>query len=261
MLYIAGLGLSPSQTGREVLSVVRGADVVYLDTYTNYFTPSMLSSWREVIGDFLEATRSMLEEGAKNIVEEAREKDVVVAVSGDPFVATTHASVYLEALKRGVRVKYLPGVSIVNYALSVFGLQHYKMGRVVTVPNSWRDSPSFYTRLSENVKRGQHTVLLLDLHPRPLSVEEALDALLYWEDQYGEGAVDRGTLIGVVARGGWQDCLLYAGSVEEMYDIEWGSPPYTIVVPGSLHPVEEELLLAVRRYASGRCEGAFGEVP
>ena len=254
MLYLLGLGLAPKHLTEEARKILTEADTVYIDIFTNIINDEMVSEWEVAVGrSFVKASRKMLEDDVASIVEEARGKDVVVATLGDPLVATTHISIYLEALKRGVKVRYVPGISIYTVAPSLAGLQHYKFGYTVTVPYLWKDSPSFYERIAANRRRGLHTLILLDLHPEPVTIPVALEALLHWERVRKEGVIELSDLLVGMARIGYPDCVRYVGTVEELMEVKWGPPPHVLVLPGELHPVEEETLYAIRRYEDGRC--------
>ena len=255
MLYLVGLGLSPEHLSEMARKVLERVDKVYLDTYTNIIQENEVTSYESIVGKrFVRAKRQDLEDGMTSIIEEAREREIAVAVPGDPLTATTHISIYIEALRRNVNVRYIPGISIHTVAMSLSGLQHYKFGPVVTVPHHWEDAPSFYEKLYKNRKMGLHTLLLLDLHPEPLDIRTALHALLYWEKKKKLRVIELGDLVVGIARAGKDDCFRFVGTVEELLDIDWGKPPHSLVIPGELHPVEEEILYTIRRYQHGRCE-------
>ena len=255
MLYLVGLGLSPDHLSEEARRILSSVDTIYLDTYTNVLREEDIALYERMVGrSFLRALRKDLEDGMKKLVEEARRKDVAVAVSGDPLTATTHISIYVEALRNGVPVRYVPGISIHTVAMSLSGLQHYRFGPVITVPYLWKDSPSFYERLHRNMRNNLHTLLLLDLHPEPLDMKTALEALLYWEKKRRLRVIELGDLVVGMARVGREDCFRFVGTVEELLDVDWGEPPFSLVIPAELHPFEEETLYAIRRFGNGRCE-------
>ena len=253
MLYLVGLGLSPLYLTEEARRILMEVEEVLLDAYTNVLTEEEIAEYESMVGrTFYRASRTDLEDGMVEIVERARERDIAIAVSGDPLTATTHISLYTEALKRGVSVKYVPGVSIHTVSMSLSGLQHYRFGPVITVPHRWRESPSFYERLARNKKTGVHSLLLLDLHP-VVTLPEALEAILYWEREKKRRVLELGDLVIGIARAGKKDCFRRVGTVEELLDTEWGDPPHSLIVPGELHPIEEEVLYTIRRYGDGEC--------
>ena len=191
----------------------------------------------------------------KEIVREAQSKNVVIAVPGDPLVATTHVAILLEALSAGVPFRYVPGISIHTVAISLSGLQHYKFGPVVTVPHLWKESPSFYERIGRNRSLGFHTLVLMDLHPEPITLPDAIRALLYWEKKKRKRIIDLSDLLVGIARAGKPDCKIFVGTAEEFLDYDWGPAPHSLIIPADLHPVEEEYLYQIRRNRHERCEG------
>ncbi len=255
MLYLVGLGLSPDHLSEEARRILSSVETVYLDTYTNVLREEDILAYERAVGrTFLRAQRKDLEDGMKKLIDEARRKDVAIAVSGDPFTATTHVSIYVEALRNDIPVQYVLGISIHTAAISLSGLQHYRFGSIVTVPYLWKESPSFYERIHRNMRNNLHTLLLFDLHPEPLDMKTALNALLYWEKRRRLRVIELGDLVVGMARIGREDCFRFVGTVEELLDVEWGDPPFSLVVPAELHPFEEETLYTIRRYVNGRCK-------
>jgi diphthine synthase len=247
VLYIVGAGLVPRHVTEEAVEIIRSAKRVYLDTYTVPVPPEFKTELEKIVGRELEeADRSMLEEGATELIEPAANEDVAVVVFGDPMSATTHVTLTLVADKLGVKWKYVPGVSILTYIPSRLGLEHYKFGWTVTIPHSWKRSPSFYDRILENRKRNMHTLALLDVGENPMTIPEALDALEYWAEREGKNW----ELVVGVARAAYEDETIAFGRPEDLRTVEWPEPPHSLVILGKLHPVEEE---SIRRYVvSGR---------
>ncbi len=243
MLYIVGLGLIPKHLTKEAVETLNNADRVYLDTYTVPRSSFWADVLRGMVKELVIAERHILEDNASNIIVEAKEKEIVVAVPGDPFVATTHISLYLESLRRGVEVRYIPGISILTVAPSLSGLQHYRFGRVVTLPLRWRESPSIYEKILRNKEQNLHTLILVE---EGLNMEEALEALLEMERRYRKGVVTLSDLLVGVARAGFEDCKRVVGTVEELLEVEWGEPPYTIILPVP-DRIEEEILYELYR--------------
>lgn len=83
---------------------------------------------------------------------------------GDAFCATTHADLYLRAVKLGIKVEVIHNASIVS-AVGCTGLQVYRFGEVVSVPlwtDKWKPD-SFYEKILNNMKSNLHTLILLDI--------------------------------------------------------------------------------------------------
>lgn len=251
MLYLVGLGLTPKHTTQKALHVLRNCDKIYFDTYTNFYRSEWVKEWERVVGkEFFYAKRHHLENNMKDIIAEAKEKDVAIAVVGDPLVATTHNSYFIEAPKEGVKVAYVPGISILSVAPSLSGLQHYRFGPVVTIPKRWRDTPSFYERTARNKKLRAHTLLLMDIG---LKIKEGIEALMYWEKELELGVIDLATVVVAIARAGWDNCVRFVGTVEEVLEKDFGEPPHSLILPTDLLPYEEDVLYSLRRYQHGEC--------
>lgn len=104
----------------------------------------------------------MVEQGADDIMEGAREKNIAFLVVGDPFGATTHTDLLLRAKEKGIEWRVVHNASIMN-AIGCCGLQLYSFGETVSIPY-WMDGwepDSFYDKIVENFKRNLHTLCLL----------------------------------------------------------------------------------------------------
>ncbi|NPA76317.1 MAG: diphthine synthase [Candidatus Diapherotrites archaeon] len=246
MLYLVGAGLVPEHITQEGLNAIKRADRVLLDAYTVPVDENSIKKLEEIAGKQLErAQRSDLEEGATELVKSAKEKDIAVITFGDPLTATTHVILTTIADERGVPWKYVPGISILTYIPSRIGLEHYKFGWTVTIPHTWRRSPSFYDRVLENRKRNMHTLALLDVGENPMTIPEAVEALEFWAEREGK---NWDYVVGI-ARAAHEDEKIVFGKPEDLLSVKWPNPPHSLVILGKMHPVEED---AVRRFALGR---------
>lgn len=70
----------------------------------------------------IEADRTMVEQMSDEILNGSDKEDVAMLVVGDPFGATTHADLVLRAKEKGIPVKVIHNVSIMN-AVGCCGLQ------------------------------------------------------------------------------------------------------------------------------------------
>ncbi len=272
-LYIVGAGLSRDYLSLRAISLLSRADVVYVDTYTS-IAPGVdeelvrrVNPWARVV----RATRRTLEEGSARVVEEARTREVVVLVPGDPLTATTHIALALEAARAGVRVEVVPAAAGPYAAALLAGLQSYRLGKMVTLvyPEGGVRPYSVVETIWENMERGLHTVVLLDLRldeGKAMTIPEAVEILLELEREL---AAERGrrpvlaeALAVGVARAGLPDQRCAAGPLPELARLAWPPPPHTIVVAAPrLHPVEEEaleLLCGLRRGGGGKRAGSVG---
>jgi diphthine synthase len=181
MLYIIGLGLSDaSDITLKGLKAVQSADKVYLEHYT-----SVLGGGADYIAE-LEALygknialadRTLVEQGADEIIDAATTATVAFLVVGDPFGATTHTDLVLRAVHRSVPYQVIHNASIMN-AVGCCGLQLYNYGECVSVcfwseKEGWRPK-SHFPKVAENRARGLHTLCLLDIKVKEKSVENLI---------------------------------------------------------------------------------------
>jgi len=253
MLTFVGLGLwdelDVSVRGRQA---IQAADVVYAEWYTAYLggaTPEKLISFygREI--SFLD--RDPLEKGDR-ILEAARTKDVVLLAVGDSMTATTHVDLRVRAAKLGIPTRVIHGASIATAVAGLLGLMSYKFGRATTIvfPEGSYFPTSPYDVLRDNRARGQHTLTLLDLRAaekRWMSASEGAALLLRMERERGEGVFTDESEVYAIARAGSPEPGVWRGSLAAMARADFGAPLHTLVVPGTLHFMEEEAVAALAR--------------
>ncbi len=254
VLIILGLGTSIDYLSLEALDHLSRADIVFLETYTS-IAPGMGYDRikRIVLGELRFVSRRDLEEEAgKTILREAEQRYVVLAVAGDPMIATTHVNLVIEAARRGIDYAIIPGLSGIQASISLSGLQVYKFGRTVTLtyPEQYYKPFSTIEAIRENIERGLHTLVLLDIRfdeGRAMSISEASKILLDIEEEYcrrNNCEPILGETIGVgIARAGSREAAVRADLIRNLGDYEYPPPPHSIVVTGNLHPVELEALV------------------
>ncbi|MBI4016742.1 MAG: diphthine synthase [Candidatus Aenigmarchaeota archaeon] len=239
-LYFIGLGLA-DETDITVkgLELIKKSDVVYFENYTSILQCSV-KKLEDTFGRKIIPARREVIENSQKILDEAKQKNVAILVIGDPLVATTHAELFLQAKKQNIPVHVAHNASVAS-AIGCTGLQVYKFGRIISIPFQ-TNAASFFDMCLQNKKTGLHTLLLLDLDVacnKFLSIKEAIEKLQTAENNRKAKILT--TLIGC-ARIGAQDQLIAAGSPEKLKTINWGKPPYCLVIPGELHFLEEEAL-------------------
>jgi len=254
-LVFVGLGLYDcSDLTLRGLRALEEADAVYLEAYTNLVPGLSLQELEEIAGKKIKVLgrRDLEERSGLELIEEVRDKVVVLLVPGDPFIATTHVAVRLEAEKRGVETEVVHAPSILSAAASSTGLQPYKFGKLATLvyprPEHGFYPLSTYETLADNLSRGLHTLLLLDLRVEEgvyMSVRDAVEVLYELEERAQRGIVSGSTLGVGLARIGSPDQVIKAGTLEELRELEFGPPPHSLAIPGRLHPLEAEALVVL----------------
>ena len=254
-LIFIGMGLySEKSMSIEALEVVRSVDLIYLERYTSIMPGLNIARLRNLLGrdDIIEVKRSDLEENMHKIISEAQSKKVAILIPGDPFIATTHMAIRVEAEKKGIKTRVIHGVSILTAIPGITGLHAYKFGRVVTVtfPNGGRLSETPYDVTKTNLKCNLHTVLLLDIRVeegRYMTIKDAISILEELESIRGEGVFSDDRLVIGIARAGSPDCKVRADILCNIKTLDFGPPPHCIVVPASLHFTEAEALVVLAK--------------
>ncbi|PIA47942.1 hypothetical protein AQUCO_01400501v1 [Aquilegia coerulea] len=266
MLYVIDLGLGDEKDKTvKGLEAVKQCDKVYIEAYTSLLSFGLssngLSTLEELYGKPINiADREMVEEKVDYILSESRESSVAFLVVGDPFGATTHNDLVVQAKKEGIEVKIIHNASIMN-AVGVCGLQLYRYGQTISIPfftENWRPD-SFYEKIKKNRELGLHTFCLLDIRvkepsleslsrrkiyepPKYMTITTAIEQLLEVEELYGESAYNEDSACVGFARLGSEDQMVVAGSMRELLKIDFGAPLHCLVIVGKTHILEEELL-------------------
>lgn len=248
------------------LEVVRACHSVYLEAYTSLLCfglgPSAISTLEKLYGRPVTlADRETVEQDADRILEEAKSADVAFLVVGDPFGATTHSDLVVRAWNMGVKVQIIHNASIMN-AVGACGLQLYRFGEAISIPfftETWRPD-SFYDKIKSNRLLGLHTLCLLDIRvkeptleslcrgkkeyepPKYMTINTALEELLEVESiRQGNAYNDSSMCVGL-ARLGNSAQKIVAGPMKDLLGVDFGPPLHCLIIPGNLHPMEEEML-------------------
>lgn len=249
-LVFVGLGLNDEKgISLKGMEEARTADNVFLELYTSFMPDFSQKRLEKLTGKKVTclSRRNLEEENGKAILNAAAKGKVVFLVPGDPFVATTHVALRLEAKKRGIKTRVVHGASVISAIIGFSGLHNYKFGKTVTVPFPENASETPYNVIAQNKKLGLHTLCLLDLkadEERFLSVQESLTQLLEIEKKRGEKVVTPSTVAVGVARVGSANPTLKAGEAEKLVGFDFGGPPQSLIIPGELHFMEAEALIA-----------------
>ncbi|MCX8147235.1 MAG: diphthine synthase [Candidatus Woesearchaeota archaeon] len=245
-LYIIGIGLSDEKDiTLKGLEIVKKADFVYLESYTSVLQVSIEKLEKFYGKKIIKADRGLVENKPDEMLERAKKKNVAFLVIGDPLSATTHIDIMRRAEEKGVEVKVIFNASVLT-AVGMAGLQLYKFGKTISIPFPDKVKTEVpYNAIKANKKAGMHTLLLLDLDPdnkRFLSIGEAIDVLLKIEKEKKENVFAEDAFIIGCARLGSDDYIIKYGKAKDIKKIDFGNPPFCIVIPGELHFMEEEAL-------------------
>jgi diphthine synthase len=249
-LVFIGLGLNDEKgISLRGLEETKTADHIFIELYTSLLPDFSLKHLEALSGKRVHvvARRNLEEENGALILNAAEKGKTVLLVPGDPFIATTHVALRIEAEKRGVKTRIVHGASILSAIVGLSGLHNYKFGKTVTIPFPENFSETPYNVIAQNRKLGLHTLCLLDLkadEKRFLSVREALALLLEIEQKRKKRAVTLNTLAVGVARVGSNEPVLKADFVKRLLKFDFGEPPHSLIFLGQLHFMEAEALVA-----------------
>ena len=245
-LSLVGIGISDEKgISLAGLEELKACPKIFAESYTNLLPEGTLERLEKLVGKKIELLGREQVEGEKAILDAASSSHTALVVSGDPMIATTHVSLVLSAKKRGIKVRIFHAASILSAAIGESGLQAYKFGKTVTLAY-WRENyrpMAAYDVIAENLSRGLHTLLLLDIDEKlgPMKPSDAAKLLLEMEKEGKKGILRPETNAVLISRMSWPN---QAVAWLPLSEITSGPrlPPAVMIVPGKLHFLEEEFL-------------------
>ncbi len=249
-LVFVGLGLN-DEKGITIkgLEETKTADQVFMENYTSRMPNFSLKRFESFCGKKIQIVdrQTLEEENGKLILKAAKEGKTVFLVPGDPFIATTHVALRIDAEKQGIKTRLVHGISIISAIVSMSGLHNYKFGKTVTVPFPENFSETPYNVVAQNKSIGLHTLCLLDLKAYKkeyLSINQALKMLLEIEARNKRNIITPENIAVGIARAGNNNPTLKADYISDLLNFDFGQPPYSLIIPGELHFMEVEALIA-----------------
>lgn len=248
-LIFVGLGLGPKGITVEGVEAIKNSDIAYLEYYTTPHEPSVVKELSSETGkEITVVSREFVEDG-RRILNDAKSNIVALAVPGDPMIATTHNELRVRAIRMGIETTIVHSASIASAALSISGLHFYKFGGAITATvETLKTMEQIYRHIHMNLRFGKHTMILLEYSAERgegVKPSNVLEGLLRAEENYKREVISRDTLVLVLSRIGRQDSSLVAGKLERLLKIDYGEPPHSIIVPGSIHFTEKEAIAAI----------------
>ncbi len=254
MLTLIGLGLSDEyDLTLRGIDAAKNSDKVYCEFYTGKWLGS-IENLQKILGkQVFILKRQDLEEDAARILNEAKQKNIVILIQGDPLIATTHSSLLIEAKKLGIETRIIHNSSILS-AIGETGLHIYKFGATVTIPflekTGGKFSKSVYDTIKQNKKLGLHTICLLDVSSDArvfMNPSQAIELLLAMERQFVEGVIEPSQKIVVLCRAG-SDSKIFYDEIEVFQTGIVSVTPAVLVILGKMHFTEEEFLKKFKNY-------------
>jgi diphthine synthase len=256
MLWLIGLGIEGlsgmNMKGREILKT---CDLIYIERFTGYLSDADLSKLRAYCkhndNDVNVVGRLFVEDG-REILEQAVNSKVALIVYGEALIATTYIELFIRATKRGIKVEVIHSASGITSLIGESGLQIYKFGRVSTIMSEPQSAISVYSTLLDNLLLGNHTLILTEysetkdnISPFFLDPTVALKKLMDVEKDQRSRAFTEETFVLVASRIGRTDKKIISGQVRSLLEIDYGTGPHSLIVPGRLHFVEKEAICCI----------------
>ncbi len=245
MLYLIGLGLAWEDLSLKALEAIHDCDEIYLENYTSVsnFSGEQLS---RLIGKKVISLDRKKTEEEMPFLKNAHVKNVALLVFGDALSATTHFEILQIAKKKKIETKTIHVASVFT-AVAETGLSLYRFGKTASIPIPEKSfqPESFFDILVENQKIDAHTLFLLDLKPEQnkfLTIKDAIGILLEINKKRKEKLFTENTFCIGCARLGSENSLIKSGTAEKLREIEFGSPPFCLIVPAKLNHKEDEYL-------------------
>ncbi len=239
-LYIVGIGLgNEKDISLRGLEIIKKADVIYLEEYTSKLVSCTKEDLERFYGKkIISADRNMIEnEAEKTILKDAKKKETVLLVIGDPFSATTHIQLKIMADQLKIKTVVIPNTSIIN-AIGIVGLDLYKYGRTTTIPFEKTNITSPYEVIKNNLKNDLHTLVLLDLDPKKDRYMEAREAIEYLIKL----GMPKNQLCIICAQVGSDKPIVKVGKAGELVKKRIKKFPQCLIIPAKLHFMEKEAL-------------------
>ena len=246
MLSFVGLGISGFESiPIEGLDAISKADIVYLEQFTSPIGKSDLEKIQNAIkGEFRPAKRWLVEDG-NEILEMAKEKNVVLLSYGDPYIATTHIELRGRAIENKTQTQSIHASSSLTSMIGECGLHFYKVGRIATIMSEMKSLTTPYYVIYKNLIEGNHTVLLLEYNQDKdffLDPKDALKGLLETEQGQRRKVITESSYAIVASRIGFKDQTIISGKISNLSKKDFGKPPHTVIIPGKLHFTESDAL-------------------
>lgn len=169
-----------------------------------------------------------------------------------------------------IECRVVHNASIMN-AVACTGLQLYSFGETVSIPlweENWKPD-SFFDKILRNLRNGLHTLCLLDIKVKEKSIESIIKGRdVYEKPRFMTTAVAAQQLLQIIehrekrsdtdpndrklfcrtsvvvglARVGADDQRILTCTLEEMAHEDLGLPLHSLTIPGTMHPLEQQII-------------------
>jgi len=231
----------------KALEALNFCEEIYLEGYTSVadFTPLQL---QRLLGKPIHVLDRKQVEEDMIFLGDSEVKNAALLIFGDPLAATTHQEILQLAKKRNIETKIIHAPSVFT-AIAETGLSLYRFGKVASIPmpipEKGFEPESFFDILKGNLSNDAHTLFLMDLRPAEnkfLTIPEAIKILLELNKKHKLNLITEDSLVVGCARLGSENAFWKAGKAVELSKLDFGNPPYCLIVPAKLNHKEQEYL-------------------
>ncbi len=233
--------------------MAKAADKVFIDSYTSALTDEGIKGIKETLNrEVIPLGRKDLEESSEELFKLVNKGlKIALLIPGNPLVATTHISLVVESVKRGLKYEVIPAPGIIPNAITMSGLMIYKMGKPVTItyPVNGVYSEFPYDVVKSNDVRNLHSLLLLEMDAEKgimMSIKEAIDIMQHIEGLRREGVFELSRkAVAVSSLGGPKQRICFS-RLSTLAKLSPHPGPHTLIITSpKLHFMEEEALKVI----------------
>jgi diphthine synthase len=253
MLWLIGIGVYGYKgVSLYTLDILKKCDIVYFEQFTSPLYEDDLNYLNSLIGGYdntrkiIFAQRWFVEDG-KQILEQAKNKNVALITYGDPFIATTLSELEVQARKNSINVDVIHAASGITSLIGESGLHMYKFGRAVTVMSAPQSAISVYNTIFDNLLSGNHTLVLTEYSSNHskfffLDPVQVFKMLIEVEKDVKYNVFSEETFVIVASRIGTEQQKIISGKVKSLIGMSFGIGPHSIIITGSLHFTESDAI-------------------
>ncbi len=253
MLWLVGVGIGGYKgLSLEAVEVLKNCDVVLIERFTSSLSENDLAGINTTIGKSVKSVQRWYVEDGREIIDQAKEKQIALVTYGDPLLATTHTELRTRAAKASIKTGVIHAASGIASIMGECGLHMYKFGRTVTMMSEPKSAISVYNTVFDNLLLGSHTLILTEYNRDEktgtlffLDPVTLLRMLLEAENDMRHHVISHETFVVVASRLGTSDSRIVSGKIKSLAGIGFGTGPHSVIVPARLHFTEEEALEAL----------------
>jgi len=246
MLLLVGFGIHVYKgLSAKALEVLNSVNTIYVEKYTSPMPDPDIDALKSALNKEVKIVPRWFVEDGREILESAKNNDVALVVYGDPLIATTHLELRVRAEKNGIKSRVLHASSSITSIIGECGLHMYKIGRIITLVSEAQAIASIYYTIYSNLIGGNHTLILLEYNQENdffLKPNDAFNMLLDCEKDQKHEVISEDTFAIVASRIGIDDQKIISGRIGSLLQHDFGVPPHSIIITGSLHFTEIDAL-------------------